>query len=475
MAEALHLVGGSIACLVAALRAGQHGRPVTLHADPARLGASFAGIMLEGRRLNLGIRVFELEHEAAGDQPVPGCDLARDDHLPFLGSIRALVEEVLGEELVRAAAPEMWLEGRRAPCVLTNADIAALPPLLDPARRSRIAREAAALLEAPSPPPCRFRPGHPAGAVRAALEETPLEEASLANHGATLHGLLIPAVAARLDPGWASRVAAARRKLWLALFHPRTVLEAFRGETPGFRPHRPFWGMRGGVSAVFVERLLTLLTALPSVRINPVGRLRHMASGPRGTVLLDFAAPPGGAPQRLSLPAATCALGLGAEELFRAAGVDYAPQRLSVAFGWAEVAEADLRHCPFSLLLAAPGAPALRVSAGPVAEGGRRVMALEFGHVPEGLPHPGAAEARRALEETGLLREGAPMRLLGVTSLPCLQVPSFDNRRAFQAALAAFHARGPEGWAGQLLCGAGRLGFDSMNEQILTGLRIGEP
>jgi hypothetical protein len=465
MAEALHLVGGSIACLVAALQAARRGHAVTLHADPARLGGTFAGLRHGGHKLNLGIRVLELDSELPRAQRrPPRCfDPARDQHRPFIDAIRHFVEEVLGEDLVQVPAPEMLLGGRRAACALTTADISGLPPMLDAGRRARIAAEAAALLSDPAPPPWRFLPDRPAR-----LAEAGLEVASRDNHGETLHRLLLQPVAARLDPDWAAGMASERRKLWVALFHPQTVLEAFRGEQPGFRPDRHFWGTRRGFGGRLVEALLERLSVLPGLRIEPTGRLLRFS--PDGT--LHFAATGETPPRQLRPPPARTAIGLGPEELFPAAGCLYAPQRLRAGFAWVEVAEADLLHSPFSLLLCDPDAAAFRISVGGITpRPGHHVLTLEFGRWEAGSPPPDVLRAGTALVQAGLLRPRAPLRLLHSLVAPCLVAPSFANHARFARARAEFAELG---WAGRLFGGANRFGFESLNDQIVEGLHFGD-
>lgn len=465
MAEALHLVGGSIACLVAALQAARRGHRVTLHADPTRLGGSFAGLRRGAHRLNLGIRVLELDSEFPRGQrrPPRGFDPMRDQHRPYIDAIRSFLEELLGDELVQVQPPEMLLAGRRAPCALTTADITGLPPLLTAECRARIAAEAQALLRDPAPPPWRFLPGRPAR-----LEDAALEAASRDNHGDTLHRLLLRPVAARLDPGWAADMASERRKLWLALFHPQTVLQAFRGEVPEYRPDRHFWGLREGFGGRLVEALRDRLSVLPGVTIIPTGRLTHLTASGR----MDFAAAEGIPARRIVLPPARTAIGLSPEEVFGAAGTPYAPQRLSAGFAWVEVAEADLLHASFSLMLCDADATAFRISIGGSSpRPGHVVLVLEFGRWPEGEAPPDLAAAGTALVQAGLLRPRAPLRLLHSLALPCLVAPSFENHARFAAARAAFAALG---WQGRLLAGANRFGFESLNDQVVEGLHLGE-
>ena len=71
MPERLTIIGGSVAGLVAALEAGRRGQAVDLYLDPSHIGGSFAGIEANGRRLDIGSRLFELDYENAEAQTLP--------------------------------------------------------------------------------------------------------------------------------------------------------------------------------------------------------------------------------------------------------------------------------------------------------------------------------------------------------------------------------------------------------------------
>ncbi|MBO1076077.1 serine/threonine-protein kinase [Roseomonas marmotae] len=459
MAEPLHVVGGSVAALVAALTAARH-RPVELYLDPARAGGGFAGLRLGGSWLPLGMRLLELDYEdpLEARRPLADYDPARDDHRPFIDVLRRHLEEWLGPELIAAPAPEMLWEGRRTTCALTSADIATLPPLMAPSLRARIAAEAGALLRDPAPPAWRFLPGR-----AARLEAVGLEAASRDNHGATLHSMLLAPLAARVDPtGWAACPATERRKLWAALFHPRTVLEAFRDGRTSFRPRRPFATLRRGGMAGAVRRMLAALRASPAVRLHRVGRLTGLAR--RGEeLLLDFDG------RRTRLPTRSAAFGLGAEEAFAAAGLAYAPNRLRAGFAWMAVREAELLHIPSALLLCGAGAPAFRISDGGMVAPGERRLTIEFGDM---AAAPGADAARAALEAAGLLRPGAAPRLLHALAGPAQVAPSEANRQAHETAATAF--RTALGGRPRILGGARRFGFESFNDQMVDGLHCGQ-
>ncbi|MDB5370286.1 MAG: hypothetical protein JWP20_1844, partial [Roseomonas sp.] len=83
------------------------------------------------------------------------------------------------------------------------------------------------------------------------------------------------------------------------------------------------------------------------------------------------------------------------------------------------------------------------------------------------------AGARRALEEAGLLRPGAPARLLHAMAGPAQVAPTAGNHALHGAAAAAFGAA--LGGMARVLGGARRFGFESFNDQVVDGLHTGDP
>ncbi len=66
---ALTVVGGSIAALVAADAAARAGRSVDLLLPARGVGGGFRPLEVDGRRLDLGVRLLELDREDAGPPP----------------------------------------------------------------------------------------------------------------------------------------------------------------------------------------------------------------------------------------------------------------------------------------------------------------------------------------------------------------------------------------------------------------------
>ena len=438
MHDPFAIIGGSVASLVAALTAARRGRDVALYMDPARPGGSFGGVRTpDGRRFDLGSRLFELDYEAVDPRPIDSFDPAIDTHRPFIRTIAAFIHELMGPTLRPARTPELWLHHRRIACPLMTADIATLPPILTATDRSTIRTEAQARLDPPRP------------------QETPtLEQASLAQHGPRLHALLIEPLCAKQHPAWRDVLATERRKLWVALFHASTVHQAFSRIPPAFRPHRPFTTTTTNQLHPFVDRLFAAVKASRRITITEVGALTRLEPERAGTLSLRFACG-----TRLDTPPQLCAIGAPPAQVFPAAGLPWRPEIITASILWTEVPAAAIRSRPSTLLIPDPNTPILRIS--PACPG--NVFAIEFG-----ASKPDDATAERVLAETGIVRPGTRATPVHQLSGPARPTPTLANRLAFEAAAASLQAAGLN-----LLAGTRRFGFDGLNDQIADGLHFG--
>ena len=444
MRDRLTVIGGSVAGLAAALVAARRGRPVDLYVDPARIGGSFAGVQVNGRRLDLGLRLFELDYErsATASLPLDVFDPVRHTHRPFIADIAAFIRDLLGTTLRRAPDPEMAINGVRTRCPLMTVDLTGLPAALSAADRALILDQ------------LRTLPADPA-------DHATLDSASRAQHGPRLHALLTQAVCAKQYSAWHSVIPAERRKLWAALFHPRTLIEAFTGARIGFRPHRPFCTTASGEAHPFIHHLLGALVARPEVTIIPAAPLSRLGPGLDGMVLCHFG--PGSPPLRT--PVEATVLALPPEPLFAAAGIPYAPQRLAASLLWVDVAQQDLLRPPSTLLVADPACPVFRISAAGESATGDQTFTIEFG-----AAAPSLDAARSALVRTGITRDGARLTELHRLTAPAQTAPIPANRDAFGHAQARLRSRIP---AATILGSARRFGWDSLNDQIVDALFFG--
>jgi hypothetical protein len=440
MANPLTVVGGSVASLAFSLMSARSGRSVTLYVDPTKIGGSFAGIATAERRFDLGARLFELEYEGADHtRPIATFDPQLDNHRPYIGAVADFIREILQENLQPAPTPEMWICGRRTRCVLMTVDLSDLPSALPASARTLVLEQIRQILTAP---------------LRPMAADQTLCDASLAQHGPQLHALLIDVICSKQYPGWRSVLATERRKLWAALFHPQTLFEAFAGLPISFRPHRPFHTTVDGVAYPFVQRLFQAVQAESLITIIPTPALTNLGFDRSGVTCLRFAND-----LQLRVPGQQCVLGVPPESLFAASGIDYAVERIHASILWVDVAECDLKSVPSTLMVCDPSLTVLRIS-NSGRKPGWQSFAIEFGNA-----SPDLAAAIAALQQIGLVREGAVVRIAHKISGPTQVAPTVANRIAFETAL-----HGLESFPGVLLGGARRFGFDGLNDQIADAL-----
>ncbi|HET6692030.1 MAG TPA: hypothetical protein VFG74_14320, partial [Miltoncostaeaceae bacterium] len=291
-----------------------------------------------------------------------------------------------------------------------------------------------------------------------------LEDASRRNHGVAFHERFIAAMCRKIHPGGAAAVPAAlRRKVWMPLFHPRTLEAAAAGHPTGYRPHRPFHTVEPGGVGALVDALLARIHAAPRARVIETGRLvRAEATGAGARVRLNFE-------DAFSVTARRPVIGTGPAELFAAVGAGYDAPRLPMSIAWAEVDERDVLALPALVHVPDPDIDAFRISPGEPPAPGRRALTLEMRH---DLPADRVADAvRRAVVAAGLVREGAPVEVVHHLTGPAMPDPGAAARAAFEAARARLNDAALDA---EVVGGAAAFGADAFNEQVIQGLRAEE-
>jgi hypothetical protein len=455
--DPLTVVGGSIAALVAADARLRRGGAVDLLLPRRGVAGGFAPLEVAGRRLGLGVRLLEIDREDAGDPPALSAYVAGPSgHVPFVRTLAEWTRELAGDRLREADGLAMVTGGRLVDDIYFTVDLEGLRAALPAGEADRTAAEAAE---------ARRRAGD-AGVLGAGhdLGAISLDEASRRNHGAAFHERFIAAMCRKIHPGGAAAVPAAlRRKVWMPLFHPRTLEAAAAGRPTGYRPHRPFHTVDPGGVGALVAALLARIRAAPGARVIETGRLvRARATRVAADVQLHFE-------DGFEWTGARPVLGASPAELFAAVGAGYDAPRLPMSIAWAEVDERDVVALPAVVHVPDPGIDAFRISPGDPPGPGRRALTLEMRH---DLPAERVDEAvRGALVETGLVREGAPVAVVHRLAGPAMPDPG----PAAQAAFAAARARLQEAALdAEVVGGAAAFGADSFNEQVIQGLRAEE-
>lgn len=449
--DATVVVGGSWAALVAAERLAAAGEPVHLLLPRRGVGGGFAPRRVDGRALELGLRVLELEHEAAPAPadvpPLERHDPAGAGHLPYLPLVRRYLADLAGDALVTLPPSATAVGGRLTHDLFLTSDPAGVRDAL-----TADARRAAA---------AEVDPARPPGPLAGPGETRTLEQASIENHGRTVHEALVAPFVDKVAAGGAAAVLAAhRRRVWTPVLWPRSVWEACGDGPIGFRPDRPQASVRGGVG-VLVARVLERIAADPRIAVSTAGPLVELGAAPDGRTRLTFE---GGREVAARRPVVASP----APELFAACGIAYAPERVRTVVGWVEVDEADVLAAPPVVHVVDPDVDALRITTTVDAVGvpaGRRLFCVELRHdLPEGRI---TDAARDGLVRTRLVREGAPVQPVDGIAARTFALPTRATVDAFDRARAAFLERGLDV---DLLGGGVALQGDYLNEQVVAGL-----
>ncbi len=435
------IIGSSVAGLTAAFLAARKGHRVNLYVDPLRIGGSFGGLNMGGRRLDLGCRLFELEYENNVTRPIDSFDPAKDSHRHFINEVASFIKHMLQDDVRLARVPEMLIAGRRTQCVLMTADLSGLPAALSQDDRKQVLEQVQSIMAIP--------------ALVGSSHQT-LHDASLAQHGQRLHELLIQAVCAKHHPAWHTVLASDRRKLWAALFHTRTIFEAFSGGPIGFQPHRPFSTTRAGSMYPFVDRLYQAVQECEKITVIPAGPLSRLVCNRSGMAEFTFDT------LSIAVPSQQCVIAEAPDQVFKAAGYAYKAQRMTSSIIWFDVAEGALDRDVSTLTICDPDVPVLRIS-NVGAAAGKQCVSVEFGHLP---PCPKIAVA--ALQQAGVLRAGGTVELVHQVTGLAQTVPTPACRQDFEEAQACL-----AGFEGILLGGLRRFLFDGLNDQIVDAMFFG--
>jgi hypothetical protein len=449
------VVGGSVAALACADALAAAGRPVELHLPERGIGGGFLPLEIAGRRLDLGPRVLELRYDDDPGVPppwdayVPG----PHGHRPFLGVVDAFVDGLVGGDLVEVPAPQVSVGGRRCTDYVLAGDLSGLPDAIDADVLAALADEAAHGVEREG------RHGVFDDAREVERWQRTMADVGRAQTGSGFHDLLIEPIARKILPGGSlSVVAALHRKIWLPLFHPVTAWEACTGRL-AYRPDRPFHTVEGGGMGEVVRRLVDRVSAAPTVSVERSGPLTSVAAG-AGGVALGF----GDGPARV---ARRPVVGVGAEELFGAAGIELAMDRVPTTMVWVDLPDEDVLDLPSVLFSAEPGLGVMRVTDSRAdAVPGCRTACCEVAWDVHGRPAWEAA-ALDGLLALGIASSVERAEVVAAASRPAFAVPSAANRDRFGDARRRFDGLGLDL---AVVGAATSFGVDSFNEQVVQGL-----
>ncbi len=453
MGEPRVVVGAGVAALVAADTLARSGQRVSLLVPEGPLCGGFASQKVAGRTLQMGLRLLELDYgESLRAPSLESYEPGPVGHAPFISLIRNWLEEMANGAFFEVGRPRLALGGKVHDDIHVTADLSPLRSIVGDPTAGVIAAEADRSVE---------RLGPSGVFADTDLWEIDLDTASRANHGDTFHERLIEPLCAKIVPnGSADVVAALRRKTWMPLYHPKTVGEAAGGGKPSYRPYRPFHVDASGGCDTVVQGLIHRVVRHPLVEVETVATLVALDAGTRGRTHLAFAC-------GRSMEVARPIIGLGADEVFQACGIEYRSPRLLMHLAWVEVAEANIADEPSTILIGDADLPVLRVSHGGLTKPGFRLYVVESAHDFTGPTAPAVADA---LDRCGIARLGAPIEIVHELRAAIVRAPTRAAVTLHRSGLDEFRNRALDV---ELVGGILGPGADSLNEQILQGILVG--
>ena len=244
----VRVIGSNIAALVF-VELMSHKQKISFF-PYGNLGSGWAGLFTQGLLLDLGQRYFELDFENRRQSEIERFDSSKSQR-DFVHLIRDFIEGK-GYCLERIKV-ETFFRGVITNCPLETADLSGVMNKLTWREKCKIISELEnrALV---SDLDMSF--------VGYKSFEKPSRNLFLMlmhNHGITFNNLLIFPFADKFDVDLKRVPLQLRRKLWLPVFYPNTILEACKG-LKIFKPYRPHFKFANGSSSLLIRNIADRLT-----------------------------------------------------------------------------------------------------------------------------------------------------------------------------------------------------------------------
>lgn len=452
----IEVVGNSIASAVAVDRLAAAGLPVRWYRTSRSLSGGFQPLVVDGRRLELGMRLVELSYdsgETAESPSVLGYEPGPHGHRPFLGVVESFIKSLAATDLYPVSPGEVWINQRRGADLIVAGDLIDLPQLVEPDVRRRIASEARSAVAAVGPHGLFDSDGDE-------LMTQSFEDVARSHCGDTFYETILAPLAEAILPGASGDIIAAlHRKIWMPLFHPISVLESASGSLT-YRPDRPLYSLHDGGMGKLFDRLETRIAQSELVEIVTIGRVDRIEPGVARSV--RFVADSG------EFTAASPIVGLDPTELFTACGAVYSPTRARTAIAWIDCA-APSTPVPSVTWIIDGDMPAYRVTRNrgdnDETQSATWIVELSSSADEDQL----AVAAQQVLAKLGLTSE--PGRVIKSAAIDSFVAPTFSNSAGFSAARSLVDDRS---LSMEIVGGAVAFGVDSLNEQIVQGMQAAE-
>ena len=459
------MVGNGVAAMVAASELARNGRQVLAWNPAPQWGAHFGGLDLAGERFDIGMNFLEFTSFAAQcDRPESYSASIRNDSGRFTAVIRRYIEGLV--TVVPTATPTSLYRGIFAPDLVISNQFALLD-LLPEETKTCIRSELNSCIAAFAADSTWHARNKIKDAERFA--EASLERVSLANHGPTLHELLVESCCQRIIGQPSSAVSALlHRVVWLPIYHPETLLNYLSGSGAALKQttfHYPQAGAFAAVIEALEKRMASMGglevwrdKTLPLTRAGAGWRLGDKAEGKK----LVWALRPGQLASQFG-------------------GTDghFGLTKSSVGIAFVSIPRECWRRRFSTLLVMEKDSPIYRVtdqswSAGRVSEAALCTVELSAEMIADWPLHDAAHVAARLLGHLRRLdildsSDRVSVRAIRMFKDVIVQPSAANRRKALDE-----HARVAAGFSDVELIGASApFGANSFNDSIVQGLRLG--
>lgn len=238
------LLGNNLAMLVAALELSSRGRKVVLMLDGKSAGGHFSGAQFDGYNFDIGMVLFERAASAAQSSELSEYrPQRRNDSARFTTLTANYLDRYIST--VRVPTPQVFAGGRRYADFVVANRLDCFSSLVDP----EIVR--GELSDVPVSDALHAS----RKLVSSAYDSASYEQASLFNHGPTLHSACFEPLCEKILGVSSSTILARYHRLaWLPLYHPETVLKVVSGGQECLAEY-PFWSAVGGFSGELTRSL----------------------------------------------------------------------------------------------------------------------------------------------------------------------------------------------------------------------------
>lgn len=415
------------------------GKYPILFSKCGQLGSGWAGIVHEKYLLDLGQRYFELDFENRETLSIDKFD-ADSSQRDFIHIIDKYIRSK-GHELERIKV-ETYFRKSIVACPMETADIRGVASKFSFQEKKQIQSELANRDVA-----SKFEMSR-VGYQSFKAEQFDLKNMMMHNHGSTFNKIVLEPFVKKFGVDLGDVPLKLRRKLWLPLFYPDTILQNCAGNISEFEPFRPHFRIKGKSTSFFIRDIIDKL------RINDSALSRALAPDQN----LDYQ-------DVLSNQKLENVFVCGSiESIAKSLGVKIAIKKKKIRVVWLETNNNDvLRHIDY-LSVIDGDIPFLRLSSSSMSDNlMKQVLCVETFD-----QKTSAEDLIIYIKEMGIIKNKAVVKKIKELTAPVIDEPTFESLMSFDNAVKTLKQMHPN-----INFELSNLNFSNstLNAQLLTAMK----